>query len=45
MDFPSFRGSLEEKADDFCDDIGLACIVSRQNEEGMLKMFPFALKA
>ena len=45
MAFPSFCGLPEEMAEDFCDDFELECIIAKQNEEGKLKMFPFALKA
>ena len=45
MGFPSFSGLQDEEAANFCDDFELACIIARQNEEGMIKMFPFALNA
>ena len=41
----SFSGASKECAFNFCDNLELTCVLSRQDEEGMCKMFPHVLKA
>ena len=42
--FPSFPGSNEEDAEDFCDTFELACLLAKYNDGMILKAIPFVMK-